>query len=54
MITEHKITHYLKGGEKTEDISGHIVKKTEAPTVYAVVTRIEERKGEHMVCVEKW
>ena len=44
MISEHKIINVLKDGTVVDDLTGHIVKKTESPTVYAVVARIEERK----------
>ena len=44
MISEHKVINVLLDGTVVDDLTGHKVKKTESPTVYAVIARIEERK----------
>ena len=43
MITDHKVTHYLKGGTKTEDISGHIVRVSDIPNLYKVIEKLEQK-----------
>jgi len=42
-----KITHILKSGEVLEDITGHLVKKTDCPTVYSLMERSINEKRDH-------
>ena len=38
------ITHILKDGKVIEDITGHVVKKEDAPTVYSLMNMLKERR----------
>lgn len=49
------IYHVLKDGTITNDISGHIVKITEARNIYNLMTEINTTKREETIreCTEK-
>lgn len=39
-----EITHILKTGEVKKDITGHVVKMSDAETVYLLIDRINSEK----------
>ena len=39
------VRHILKDGTVVQDITGHTVRRKEAETVYLLLERINERKG---------
>ena len=39
------ITHILKNGKVIKDITGHVVKEEDAPTVYALMNSLNERRS---------
>ena len=39
------IKHILKDGTEVKDITGHVVKKEDAPMVYDLVERISRKEG---------
>lgn len=36
------VVHVLKDGTVLDDITGHVVKKEDVPTVYALIERLNE------------
>lgn len=40
------ITHVLSDGTVLEDITGHIVKREDAPTLYKILEQAEEKRNE--------
>lgn len=38
------IWHVLKDGTVLEDIQGHVVRMEEAPSIYAILDKVRERK----------
>lgn len=38
------VIHILKDGSRVKDITGHIVKMSDAPTLYGLIEKIESRK----------
>lgn len=45
-MDEVRIHHILKDGTKVDDISGHVLKSAEHPTLYEIIDRIAARKKE--------
>ena len=43
-ISARKITHVLKDGTRLAEISGHIVREKDAPTVYAIMNNMNITK----------
>ena len=41
-----QVTHILKDGKILKDITGHVVKKEDAPTAYAMINRLNERRSD--------
>lgn len=39
------VIHVLKTGEIKKDIKGHVVKKTEVPTVYELMDRMNQKRN---------
>ncbi len=39
------ITHIFKDGTTSNDITGHLVKRTDCPTAYKVMEGMNEHKG---------
>lgn len=39
-----KIHHVLRDGTRTDDISGHVVRAKDAESVYALITKMNQRK----------
>lgn len=39
------IRHILKDGRVIEDITGHVVKKEDVPSVYELIDRINEERS---------
>ena len=39
------VIHILKTGEIKTDIRGHVVKKTEVPTVYELMDRMNQKRN---------
>ena len=41
-----KVIHISKNGTELKDISGYTVKREDAETIYALINKINEQKGE--------
>jgi hypothetical protein len=44
-VHEMAVTHVLKDGTVLNDITGHVVKMTDVPSVYALVDQINRKRG---------
>jgi hypothetical protein len=40
------VTHVLKDGSVKQDITGHVVKKEDAPKFYDLIERVRKEKNE--------
>ena len=45
-MDEVRIHHILKDGTKVDDISGHVLKSAEHPTLYDIIDKIERTLNE--------
>ena len=41
------VTHILKDGTVLKDITGHVVKREDVPTVYSLIERMNAEREKH-------